>query len=118
MRFLFAAFAVALFAFASSSRAAEKGELTVIVMDPLSAELSCPCVAGYAQRDYAKLGKYLEKALGQPVKVYFAESLTHALKKKTEGKADIIIGKESVVRNEASENKLGATPIASLTGKD
>jgi ABC-type phosphate/phosphonate transport system substrate-binding protein len=105
-------------AYSPGASAAEKSELTVIVMDPLSAPLSCPCVAGYAQRDYEKLGKYLEKALGRPVKVHFSESLTLALKKKTEGKADIIIGKESVVRNEAAENKLAAAPIASLTGKD
>lgn len=119
MRFLTAAaLLAAAFAFVSPASAADKSELTVIVMDPLSAPLSCPCVAGYAQRDYEKLGKYLEKSLGRPVKVHFSESLTHALKKKTEGKADIIIGKESVVRFEAGENKLGATPIASLTGKD
>ena len=27
--------------------------LCLVVMDPLAAELACPCVAGYAQRDYA-----------------------------------------------------------------
>ena len=118
MRFLYAAAALSFFAFATPTTAAEKSELTVVVMDPLSAPLSCPCVAGYAQRDYEKLGKHLEKALGRPVKVHFSESLTNALKKKTEGKADLIIGKESVVRHEAAENKLNATPIASLTGKD
>lgn len=105
--------AVSPFAFAQ-----EKTPLTLIVMDPLAAPLSCPCVKGYAQRDYEKLAKHLEKKLGRDVKVHFNESLTNALEKKTQGKADLIIGKESVIRHQAKENKLGVTPIASLTGKD
>ena len=92
--------------------------LTVIVMDPMAAELSCPCVKGYAQRDYEKLRARLSKDLGRVVKVHFAESLTDALKKKSDGKADLIIGKESVVRAEAKANKIAAFPIAGLSGKD
>lgn len=92
--------------------------LTLVVMDPLSAPLSCPCVKGYAQRDYEKLAAAMSKDLGRPVKVFFSESLTDALKKKTEGKADVIIGKESVVRAETRANKIDAKPVASLTGKD
>lgn len=114
-------FLVALALMVTSGPAAigqEKTTLTVIVMDPLAAPLSCPCVKGYAQRDYEKLGKHLEKHLGRPVKVHFSESLTNALEKKTAGKADLIIGKESVIRHQAKANKLGISPIASLTGKD
>lgn len=92
--------------------------LTVIVMDPLAAALSCPCVKGYAQRDYDMLGARLSKDLGRTVKVHFAESLTDALKKKTDGRADLIIGKESVVRAETRANKIAAVPVASLSGKD
>src|SRR5437868_415476 len=92
--------------------------LIVIVMDPLAAPLSCPCVKGYAQRDYEKLAKHLEKDLGRPVKVFFAETLTEALKKKSQGKADVIIGKESVVRAGAKDNDIKAMPVAALTGKD
>jgi ABC-type phosphate/phosphonate transport system substrate-binding protein len=92
--------------------------LTVIVMDPLAAPLSCPCVKGYAQRDYEKLAEAMSKDLHRPVKVYFSESLTEALKKKTTGRADLIIGKESVIRAESKANKLPVTPIASLSGKD
>jgi ABC-type phosphate/phosphonate transport system substrate-binding protein len=92
--------------------------LTIIVMDPLAAPLSCPCVKGYAQRDYEKLAAALSKDLARSVKVHFSESLTEALKKKTAGKADLIIGKESVVRTEIKANKIAAVPIASLTGKD
>jgi ABC-type phosphate/phosphonate transport system substrate-binding protein len=92
--------------------------LTIMVMDPMAAELSCPCVKGYAQRDYAKLGTFLSKELGRPVKVAYTDSLTKGLKEKTDGRADLIIGKESVVRAETKANKLPAVPIASLTGKD
>lgn len=98
--------------------AENKEPLTMVVMDPLSKEMACACVKGYAQRDYAKLGKHLEAALGRPVNVVFGESLTATLVKKSEGKADIIIGKESVVRHEAKANKIVAKPVASLTGKD
>ena len=33
--------------------------LSLVVMDPLAAPLSCPCVQGYAQRQYEKLAEYL-----------------------------------------------------------
>lgn len=92
--------------------------LTVVVMDPLAAPLSCPCVKGYAQRDYDKLGKYLEEKLSRPVAVHYSESLAGALTKKTSGKADVIIGKDSVVRAEAGTNKLTVTHLACLAGKD
>src|SRR5687767_16011361 len=87
-------------------------------MVPMAAALSGPCVKGYAQRDYDRLGKFLSNELGRPVKVVFAESLTKGLKEKSEGRADLIIGKESVVRAESKANKLPAVPIAALTGKD
>jgi ABC-type phosphate/phosphonate transport system substrate-binding protein len=94
------------------------GALVVVVSDPLAGPLSCTCVKGYGQRDYDKLGKYLEGKLGRPVKVVFAETLTAALQRKTGGRADVVIGKESVVRAQAKTNKLAMTRIAALTGKD
>lgn len=110
-----AASMVALPAFAED---ANKEAFTVIVMDPLAAPLSCSCVKGYAQRDYEKLGEVLAKALNRPVKTHFSPSLTDALKKKSEGKADLVFGKESVARADLKANALPFTPIASLTGKD
>ena len=80
--------------------------------------LSCPCVKGYAQRDYDKLGKHLEAKLGRPVAVHYAETLAGALTKKTGGKADLVIGKDSVVRFEAAAQKITVTHLACLTGKD
>jgi ABC-type phosphate/phosphonate transport system substrate-binding protein len=102
----------------SLAPAADPPPFTVVVMDPLAAPLSCPCVAGYAQRDYEKLGKFLEGKLGRPVKVAFAETLSGALEKKTQGKADLVIGKDSVVRAGAIKHKIKVTAVAALTGKD
>jgi ABC-type phosphate/phosphonate transport system substrate-binding protein len=110
--------AVAALLVAALAPAADPAPLTVVVMDPLAAPLSCPCVAGYAQRDYEKLGKFLEGQLGRPVKVEFAETLTGALEKKTQGKADLVIGKYSVVLAGTKKHTIAVTPIAALTGKD
>ncbi|MBN9118872.1 MAG: PhnD/SsuA/transferrin family substrate-binding protein [Planctomycetes bacterium] len=92
--------------------------MVVVVMDPLAAPLSCPCVKGYAQRDYDKLGKHLEAKLGRPVAVVYAETLAGALTKKSNGRADLVIGKDSVIRTTAPENKVTVTHLAALTGKD
>src|SRR5882762_11031343 len=68
----------------------------MVVMDPLAAPLSCPCVQGYAQRDYEKLADYLTAELGRPVQVTFAESFEKALAKPSCKTIDIAIGKDSV----------------------
>src|SRR5438093_297140 len=115
MRYCTIALAFAAMLTASPSHAEEKPKpapLTIVVMDPLAAPLSCPCVQGYAQRDYQKLAKFLESQLGRPVVVHFSESLTNALKKKTEGKADVIIGKHSVVLAKSKANGLNVAHIA------
>jgi ABC-type phosphate/phosphonate transport system substrate-binding protein len=90
----------------------------MVVMDPLALPLSCPCVQGYAQRNYDKLGAKLQKDLGRPVKVVYSESLTKALKEDAHGRADVVIGKHSVVQFDASRADLKITPIARLSGKD
>jgi ABC-type phosphate/phosphonate transport system substrate-binding protein len=93
-------------------------ELVVVVMDPLAKPLSCPCVEGYAQRDYDKLGAHLSKQLGRPVKVHYSDSLVKAMKTKTSGRADVIIGKKSVVEFDAKRVSKKVKPIASLTSKE
>lgn len=111
----------AMFASASlrTARAGDdKSELVLVVMDPLALPLSCPCVKGYAQRKYEHLGVYLTQQLGRPVKVFWSESLEKAMKEKTEGRADIVIGKHSVVLSDAKRTSRTMTPFASLTGKD
>jgi ABC-type phosphate/phosphonate transport system substrate-binding protein len=100
------------------SLASAETPFTMIVLDPLSADLACPCVKGYAQRDYKKLAAHIAKETGRPVDVAHADSLADALKKKTEGKCDLIIGKESVVRVDAKSCGFKAVPLAALTGLD
>ncbi|MBY0228241.1 MAG: phosphate/phosphite/phosphonate ABC transporter substrate-binding protein [Gemmataceae bacterium] len=91
---------------------------TVVILDPMAAELSCPCVKGYAQRDYKRLGEFLAKQTGRAVNIHYAETLAAALSKKTEGKADLVIGKDSVVRVAAKEAKLGLDHVLALTDKE
>jgi outer membrane protein assembly factor BamB len=95
-----------------------KEPLSMVVMDPLALPLSCPCVAGYAQRDYDVLGEYLSERLGRPVTVTFAESIKNALDKESVDEVHIVIGKESVVRAQSEEHKLDAALLARLVGKD
>jgi ABC-type phosphate/phosphonate transport system substrate-binding protein len=106
-------------ALASGAAFADLGSegLTVVVMDPLAAELSCPCVEGYAQRNYRKLGAFLEKELGRTVAMVFADSLPGALKK-SGGRADLVIGKNSFVRHDAARAERKLTCVAALTGQD
>ncbi len=90
----------------------------MVVMDPLALPLSCPCVQGYAQRNYDKLAEALEKDLGRKVRVVYNESLTTALKGDAKGHADLVIGKHSVVLFDAKRSEVKLTPVARLTGKD
>ncbi len=89
----------------------------LVVMDPLSKPLSCDCVQGYAQREYKLLGKHLEAELGREVKVVWYESLAEALDE-TDGHADLVIGKHSVVLADEKSTGHQVKPIARLTGKD
>jgi ABC-type phosphate/phosphonate transport system substrate-binding protein len=98
----------------SAGESSEANALTLVVMDPMAAPLACDCVKGYAQREYESLGAFLNKQLGRKVNVVWAESLEAALEK-SEGKADLIIGKHSVVLADAAEAKLDVTPLAQLT---
>lgn len=92
--------------------------LLMVVMDPLAKPLSCPCVAGYAQRDYEKLAESLQKRLGREVKLVFNESLTSALKAAEAQTADLVIGKQSVILHDAKSGGLTLNKVAMLTGKD
>jgi outer membrane protein assembly factor BamB/ABC-type phosphate/phosphonate transport system substrate-binding protein len=92
--------------------------LTMLVMDPLAAPLSCPCVAGHAQRKYDKLAEFLTKQLNRPVKAIFADDVGKALRGEAKGHVDLIIGKQSVVIFDAKERQMPIRPLAMLTGKD
>lgn len=101
--------------FATAAAAADP--FVVVVMDPLSKPLSCDCVRGYAQRDYQLLADHLESTLGTEVEVVWFESLAEALDQ-TGGRADLVIGKYSVVVADMNSTGYALKPIAQLTGKD
>jgi ABC-type phosphate/phosphonate transport system substrate-binding protein len=100
------------------SEAQSADAILMVVMDPLAKPLSCPCVAGYAQRDYEKLAESLQKRLGREVKLVFNESLTSALKATGAKTADLVIGKQSVILHDAKVGGLTFKKVAMLTGKD
>lgn len=102
---------------AEPTAASEQKPLCVVVMDPLSAQLSCPCVAGYAQRDYLALGRHLETALGRPVKIGFGESLARGTQASGCPRAHVVIGKHSVVREDGRAGGIVVEPLVSLTDR-
>jgi len=94
-----------------------KEPLSLVIMDPLALALSCPCVKGYAQRDYDALAAYLEKRIGRPVKVGYGESLETGVKATGLPRPHIVIGKHSVVRSDATDAQIQVQMIAALTDK-
>lgn len=104
-----------------SSKAVEpygpaNAQITIVAMDPMAAPLACACVEGYAQRKYEKLVDHLALKTGMTVRVVWSESLVTALRSQTKT-ADIVIGKDSVVRSDAKQAKRNLLPIAKLTDK-
>ena len=116
MRIVLSLFVALCFLSSGSAKGADR--LHLVVMDPLAAPLSCPCVEGYAQRKYEKLAKYLSQHLDREVTVSFGESLKGGLEKGDVETAHIVIGKDSVVRADAAKLEIVVTPVAQLTGKE
>jgi ABC-type phosphate/phosphonate transport system substrate-binding protein len=113
-----------LLAFVSSMRTSVRGvepygpkdaDWTVVVMDPMAAPLACDCVQGYAQRKYERFADYLSEKTGKTVRVVWSESLTKALAEEANGKAHLVIGKDSVIRHDAKVSKRELLPLAQLT---
>lgn len=110
--------AAGLAAEAPSAATNDESPLVMVVMDPLAKELSCPCVKGYAQRDYPQLAEFLTAKLGRKVEIVFSESLVTATQKSSGGRADIIIGKQSVVLHDAAKLKRSLNRTAALSDKN
>ena len=108
---------LALLILLASMTTANAEPFVLVVMDPLSKPLSCDCVQGYAQREYKLLAAHLEKELRRDVKVVWFESLKEALHE-TKGKADLVVGKHSVVLADEKATGHRLDPIAQLSGKD
>lgn len=100
-----------------SATTAETAPLVMVVMDPLAKELSCQCVKGYAQREYSQFAEYLSARLGRKVEVVFSESLVTASQKTPNGRADIVVGKQSVVVHDAKKLSRTLRTVAALSDK-
>ncbi|MFZ2639814.1 MAG: PhnD/SsuA/transferrin family substrate-binding protein [Verrucomicrobiia bacterium] len=91
--------------------------LRMVVMDPLSKQLACACVQGFAQRDYQALATFMSEKLGRPVEMFVNESLAEA-GRVTNNKLDLIVGKQSVIRAEAAGANIAITPLVMLTDRE
>jgi outer membrane protein assembly factor BamB len=103
--------------FAAVVLAAESRPLSILVMDPLSLQLSCACVKGTGQRRYDALAEHLKTTLRRKVTLVFDESLALGMKRNTRP-FDLIVGKDAMVRFDADNAKMNLRPIAALTGRD
>jgi outer membrane protein assembly factor BamB/ABC-type phosphate/phosphonate transport system substrate-binding protein len=74
-------------------------------------------VAGYAQRDYDRLGAFLEQRLGRRVELAYSESLTSPALRPQDG-VDLVIGKFSVVTFDAHAIGINLRILAMLSDKD
>lgn len=90
--------------------------LRILVMDPLALPLSCDCVPGFGQKDYAALAKSLQAALHRPVEVRYAESLEGASQRGTPP-ADVVIGQRSVTVQDAQASQTPLHPVLALTDR-
>ena len=95
----------------------DQADFTVVVMDPMAGPLACDCVQGYAQRKYEALADYLAHKTGKTFRVVWSESLEVAIDGDAAGKADLVIGKDSVIRHESKKIHKAFEPVASLTDK-
>jgi ABC-type phosphate/phosphonate transport system substrate-binding protein len=91
--------------------------LRIVVMDPLSDQLACDCVAGYAQRKYDRLAAFLEKKLKNKVELLYSENLADVMQTNP-GDIHLLIGKTSDVLYDTNELKIPVAPIARLTDKN
>jgi outer membrane protein assembly factor BamB/ABC-type phosphate/phosphonate transport system substrate-binding protein len=90
----------------------------MLVMDPLCGKLACACVDGFAQRDYEPLAELIGRQTGRPVKLTHSFSMTAAVEADGGRPFDLIIGKQSVVRADASRADRDLRPLAMLRGLD
>lgn len=109
---------LALLAFALGACRPAAPPLAMVVMDPLARDLACPCVGGYAQRDYRALATRLTRATGRRIEAVFADELGKGLRQAGPRPVALVIGKDSLVRSDAATNGLTVAPLCRLTDRD
>ena len=111
------AFGVSFSAVQAAPAAPSPEPLHLAVLDPLCKELACPCVKGFAQRDYKALAAFLTEKLGRPVEFVPCETLADA-NQRTQNKLDLVIGKQSVIQFDARHSGATVHPLAMLTDRE
>lgn len=96
--------------------AGSKG-MAVGVLDPLALENACPCVEGYAQRQYGKLAEHISRSLGKPVTVEFGTTV-ETIANKFGRTPDVVFGIRSAVELQAAEKGRRLTFLGMLTDKE
>jgi len=91
--------------------------LQVLVLDPLSDQIACDCVAGYAHRDYGRLGEALSREVGCDVAVHYAEDLSAQQESLATGRW-LIVGKDSSQRHTSDQLGVELHALARLRGLD
>jgi outer membrane protein assembly factor BamB len=89
----------------------------LLVMDPLSDQLACDCVAGYARRNYGELAEFLGQRWHRPVEIVYAESLASP-RVGAPATIELIAGKFSEVVADAARAGIRVRSVAMLTGRD
>jgi len=89
--------------------------LRLAVADPLAREHACACVAGYAQRDYGALARYLTRRLRCPVVCEFPAAAALA---GPGTPPDLVIGQRSLVEAAFAATGQPLRLLALLTGPD
>jgi len=102
---------------AGSAEDGPSSPLLVVVMDPLALPLSCSCLSGTGQRDYAAWAAELEARLDRPVALLFEESLALA-HRRLDRRPDLVIGIDSVVRRDLADLGWEARPVAALSDRE
>jgi outer membrane protein assembly factor BamB len=86
------------------------------VGDPLAFENACPCIKGYAQRDYHVVADLITRELKRPVELVFCQSPEGAFQR-TGRRPDAFIGKTSVAELEARKTGRPLKCLAMLTDR-
>lgn len=94
-----------------------KSDLVMLVMDPLALQNAGPCVAGYGQRDYLALARYLAGRLRRTVIIKFSSVMSQAVRALSRP-PDIIVAKQSVAESYIDESHASFRRVAMLTGRD
>lgn len=99
---------LAIAAVCAGCRAKPQAPLDILVTDPIAEQFACDCVSPSMMHSYGRLAGFLQERMGRPVRVVYAEDLAA-------GKADLVIGKRSVLLHQAGKLGMRLRALGALT---